>query len=425
MSETPNAEPNPSSPKSAPSAPPEGAKRPLLRRLVSAQESGLLIVILLMMVGLTVFGGNKNKNFSIALAEDATVSVSPEGERFVAEVTEADGTVRTFESESRPRESRVGGSRVLFISKTVNAFLEPANLVLVVRDASYIAIMAVGMTGVIILAGIDLSVGSIYGLSAIVGAMVLNSLDPATSALIAVPVGILVCCAVGGLCGAANGAMTVGFRVHPFVITLGTMAALRGLAFILPKHFTGQQSIGQFPDSYTGGFFKADVTLPTGKLTETIQPVPILFMLAIGVLGWFALSKMVIGRRVYAIGGNETAAKYAGIPVGRVKFIVYTVAGLLAGLSAAAAIGYYGSATTTFGDAYELKVIAATVIGGASLMGGRGTAIGAVLGAIIIELINNGMIILSIDQDYTRVVMGGAIIVAVVVDQAKTRFMRS
>jgi ribose/xylose/arabinose/galactoside ABC-type transport system permease subunit len=129
----------------------------------------------------------------------------------------------------------------------------------------------------------------------------------------------------------------------------------------------------------------------------------------------------VLGRRVYAIGGNETAATYAGIPVGRVKVIVYTLMGAATGLSAAVYLGYYGAAQPSAGDGYELRVIAAAVIGGASLSGGRGSAIGAVLGALVIQLIENAMIILGIDQSYNQIVMGAAIVAAVVLDQAKGR----
>ena len=124
------------------------------------------------------------------------------------------------------------------------------------------------------------------------------------------------------------------------------------------------------------------------------------------------------------IGGNETAARYTGIPVGRVKILVYTITGALAGLSAAIYIGYLGSAETNAGNAYELQVIAATVIGGASLMGGRGTALGAVLGAIIIQLINNAMVILNVDPSVNQIVMGAAIVLAVVIDQTKQKMAR-
>ncbi len=384
-----------------------------------------MLVILLMGLGLTVYGALNpiKRNIPVQIAPDAVITVldlegQPREPGTLArteisgfQVTGPDGSSTTYRAADGWRYE--SARRTLFGQQTSNAFLNRSNLVLVAKDASFIAIMAVGMTAVIILAGIDLSVGSIYGLSAIVGAMAMSSLPPDAGWLISIPVGVLVCVSVGALCGLANGSMTVGLRVHPFVITLGMMAALRGLTLVLPSEIRNTQSIGGFPNSFTSGFFKAEIA--------GVQPVPVILMLLVAVAGWFVLARTVFGRRVFAIGGNETAARYAGIPVGRVKIIVYTIVGALAGLSACAAIGYYGAAETNAGQAYELQVIAATVIGGASLMGGRGTAIGAVLGAIVIQLINNAMIILGVDPNYNQIVMGAAIIVAVVVDQTKQR----
>lgn len=341
-----------------------------------------MLVIVLMMAGLTAYGAWNKKS------------------------------VRVFDRESQQW-------RVV----EVNRFLEVNNLVLLAKDASFIAIMAVGMAAVIAMGGIDLSVGSMYALAAIVGAMALNALNAAwphappdaagaPGLLISLGVGAGVCMAVGAVCGAANGAMVVGLRVHPFIITLGTLAIYRGVVFVL----TRGQSIGEFPDSFVRGFFKAELF--------GVHPVPVLVMLAVGAVGVFFLMRTVLGRWTYAIGDNETAARYAGIPVGRVKILVFTLMGALAGLSACVYLGYYGAAEPNAGMAYELRVIAAAVIGGASLSGGRGSALGAVLGAIVIELINNAMLVLNIDQAYTQIVMGAAIIVAVVVDQAKGRFAR-
>jgi ribose transport system permease protein len=391
----------------------------LARRLAGAQEAGLVFVIILMGTALALLGGNKQKQFRINLPEGASVV------EYNAEGTETEpGTIslqqvvgwRISSNEGEQTYERASGysfnanQNAFFGRRTVNKFLDSENLVLVAKDASFIAIMAVGMTAVIILAGIDLSVGSIYGLSALIGAMALRKFTgDDTGLFLSLPIGVGICCLVGLACGAANGIMIVGLRVHPFVITLGTMAAYRGLIFVI----SGGQSVGNFPDSFTSGFFKAEVA--------GTYPVPVLVMLLAGAVGMFLLAKTVVGRQVYAIGGNETAAKYAGIPVGRVKIIVYSMLGLLAGLSAAVYLGYLGAAEPNAGMTYELKVIAATVIGGASLMGGRGSAVGAVLGAIVIQLIDNGMIILEIDQSYNQIVMGVAIIIAVVIDQAKAR----
>ena len=316
-------------------------------------------------------------------------------------------------------------SQTLRRQARVNKFLDLSNLVLLAKDASFIAVMAVGMTAIIILGGIDLSVGSIYAFAALLGALTLRYLqanalgvtaDNSVATIcgvawyVAVPVALMVCCSVGAACGAVSGTMVVGLRVHPFIITLGMMAVLRGIVFITTK---GQAVLG-VPNSFVDGFFKAEIL--------GVNPVPVFIMLVVAVAGFIVLTRTVLGRRIYAIGGNEIAAKYAGIPVGKVKIIVFTLSGLLVGLSACMSLGYFGSASPEAGKGYELDVIAAAVIGGASLSGGRGTALGAVLGAILIQMIRNAMLILDIDTNYTEIVMGAAIVAAVVLDQAKTRF---
>ncbi|MEO0483930.1 MAG: ABC transporter permease [Planctomycetota bacterium] len=357
----------------------------LIKRIASAQEAGLVLVIVIMMTALTIFGGTKN-----------------------APVMDRETGMVQRDANGDP------------VRREVSRFLEPDNLVLLANNASYIAIMAVGMTAIIILAGIDLSVGSTYALAALLGAMLFRWIDQAGPEFLQgwmiVPVAFIACCVIGGIAGLANGAMIVGFRVHPFIITLGTMAIYRGLVFV----FSGGQSISGFPDDLQG-FMKTEIQI--GQVA--VNPVPMLIMIAVALAGMFLLSRTVVGRQVYAIGGNETAARYAGIPVGRVKILCFTAVGLLAGLSACIYAGYYGAAEPNAGNAYELRVIAAAVIGGASLSGGRGSALGAVLGAIIIELINNGMIILGIDQSYNQIVMGAAIVIAVVIDQTKGRFVRT
>jgi ribose transport system permease protein len=222
-------------------------------------------------------------------------------------------------------------------------------------------------------------------------------------------VGVGVCGLAGLACGALNGGLVVGLRVHPFIITLGTMAVLRGVVFVA----TSGQSITGIPASFSAGLVKAELW--------GVYPVPMLVMLGVALAGHVVLTRLVLGRRVFAIGGNETAAAYAGIRVGLVKVVVFSIGGLLAGISAAVYLGYYAAFEPNAGNGYELSVIAATVIGGASLSGGRGSALGAVLGALLIQLITNAMIILNIDSSYTSIVMGAAIVAAVVLDQAKSR----
>lgn len=389
-----------------------GPSRPLWRRLASAQESGLVVVIAVMMLALTVFGGAKPDRVMLTIPAGATVSqpddttlVVSTGGKSVKHVSESGWRIRGEDGQERTAIGQVSASR----------FLNLANLVTITTSASFIAVMAVGMTAIIVLAGIDLSIGSIYGIAALVGALALRSLaakHPEMSTIVSVLVALSVCGAVGAACGFLNGFSSVALRVHPFIITLGAMAIYRGMMVV----WTEGQTVSGLPDSVQTGFFKFDV----GGVT----PVPSLFMVLVALGGMFVLSRTVFGRRIYAIGGNETAAKYAGVPVGTVKTAVYTISGLLAGISGAMYIGYYGAAENAAGSGYELQVIAAAVIGGAALSGGRGTALGAVLGAIIVKLIENGMIILDIPQSYNQIVMGLAIIIAVVVDQAKTRLSK-
>jgi ribose/xylose/arabinose/galactoside ABC-type transport system permease subunit len=395
------------------------APKPLWRRIFAAQESGLVVVIALMMVALTIFGGTKQASYRVEVpagvkitqVDDTHVRIAfPAGEQTVV----SDQPVRIKEGD--------GSATTIFASRAVNKFLDVENLLNVLTTASYYAIMAVGMTAIIILAGIDLSIGSIYAIAAILGAMLLSWIEtrvkggvdeaPGTSALIAVPILLLVCGSVGSLCGFVNGFSSVALRVHPFIITLGTMAIYRGAVFV----FTQGQTVGGLPDSIQGGFFKWE--------SHGVFPVPTAITLLVGLAGAIVLSRTVFGRRIYAIGGNEIAARYAGIPVGRIKTMVYTISGGLAGLAAAIYVGYFGAAENGAGQGYELNVIAAAVIGGASLSGGRGSAFGAVLGAVLVQLINNGMLILDINQSYNQIVMGLAIIIAVVVDQTKTRLTR-
>jgi ribose/xylose/arabinose/galactoside ABC-type transport system permease subunit len=271
--------------------------------------------------------------------------------------------------------------------------------------------MAVGATIVIISGGIDLSVGSIYALASVTAAMVLHHYGPegaqaGTSSLLGVPLGALVCLGVGIACGLINGLLIVWLRVHPFIITLGTMAIYRGIAFVLTKG----QSIGSFPES-----FRDIIRFELGSERLSIVPLGVTILVAIA--GGTYLARMAAGRRVYAVGGNELASRYSGIRVEKVKLGVFFLSGLTAGIAALLSLGYYGGATSADGQGYELDVIAAAVVGGASLSGGRGTALGALLGALVIQMITTGILILGIDQNYSRIIIGAAVILAVVLDQ--------
>lgn len=351
-----------------------------MRRELLFQELGLLIVIFLISAALVFFGGT-------------TAARLPDGR-----------VVQT------------------------NKFLRADNLVRLAKNTSFIAIMAVGATVVIISGGIDLSVGSIYALSAVCGAMVLHAFGPlgsrsGTAGWIGAAAGIATCALVGAACGLLNGLLIVLLRVHPFIITLGTMAAFRGVAFVAPSWFAASgelsmaQSIGDFPQSFTDHLIRFE--WPRG-----IFPVPMILMFAIAAVGAFTLSKTIFGRRLFALGSNETAAHYCGIPVGKTKILVYTISGLTCGVAAMIMLGYYGSGSSDSGSGYELRVIASAVVGGASLAGGRGSALGALLGAIILQLIESAIIILSIDQNYSQIIIGAVIVIAVVLDRVNSKLFR-
>lgn len=353
-----------------------------VKRCFRFQEAGLVGVIIVLGLLLTVFGGSV---------------------KVPVYTLNADGTRdRVMTTNSQGEQEPASISR--------NTFLNAKNLTQLAKDTSFIAIMAVGATIVIIAGGIDLSVGAIYALASVVGAMVLHQFGTDgthghSSILTGVTLGVAACVGTATLCGLLNGGMTVALRVHPFIITLGTMAIYRGIAFVL----TNGQSIGGFPEVFRN--------LVQWEIGDSLSVVPLLLTVVVGVVGTIFLGRLAEGRRVYAIGGNELASRFSGIRVERVKLIVFIISGLVAGLSAVLSLGYYGAATSGDGQGYELNVIAAAVIGGASLAGGKGTALGAVLGALIIQMISSGIVILRIDQNYSQIIIGAVVIVAVMLDQ--------
>jgi len=334
------------------------------------QEGGLVVVILLLGALLTAFGG------------------------------------RVTMPEMRPGPN--GTMERVMVEK--NKFLNARNLTQLAKDTSFVAIMAVGATFVIIAGGIDLSVGAIYALASVLGALAFRLFGPdgslgGASALANLAPGILVCLGAATLCGLLNGGMIVALRVHPFIITLGTMAIYRGVAFVITKG----QSVGGFPQTFRD--------LVRWEVGTGLSLVPLGVMVIVTLLGGLHLTRLAAGRRVYAVGGNELASRYSGVRVERVKLGVYVISGLTAGIAALLALGYYGGATSGDGQGYELNVIAAAVVGGASLTGGKGSALGALLGALVIQMISTGIVILGIDQNYSQIIIGAVVIVAVLLDQ--------
>ncbi|HEX3729560.1 MAG TPA: ABC transporter permease [Opitutaceae bacterium] len=356
-----------------------------LRSIFRFQESGLLVVVLVLGAALTAFSG------SVRLP---VFRYGPDGAR-----------QRVFTTDA------AGNRAPAFVVR--NKFLNPQNLAQLAKDTSFIAIMAVGAAFVIIAGGIDLSVGSLYALSAVMGALVLRHFAAADGPpWPGILLGGAACLGTAMLCGLVNGALITSLKVHPFIITLGAMAILRGIAFVA----TTGQSIGGFPAEFRG--------LVRHEVGPGLSLVPLLVTLVVLLAGWICLGRLALGRWIYAVGGNELAARFSGIRVERVKLAVYVFSGLSAGIAALLSLGYYGAATSGDGEGYELNVIAAAVVGGASLLGGRGSALGVVLGALVIQMISSGIIILGIDQNYSQIIIGTVVIAAVVLDNVNTWLAR-
>jgi ribose/xylose/arabinose/galactoside ABC-type transport system permease subunit len=311
-----------------------------------------------------------------------------------------------------------------------NGFFRADNLLnSVFTVMSWMAIMAIGETIVIITGGIDISVGSMMGLAAFVTALVLRNFAYEAPWWQVLPVGIGVPVGVGLLCGLFNGAIVVGLRMHPFIVSLASLSIFRWVSLKLGVTY-GQSQPGnlKLPSAFTDGF----IALPVkhlrmgGAVIEIYEFIPIVIMLIVLAAGWIYLRHTVWGRETYAIGGNEEAARFSGIRVGWTKMRVYILCGLCAGIAGMLTCGKYKSAQTTTGDGYELNVIAAAVVGGASLTGGRGTALGAVLGMLVIQLIEDGIFVVGninlgfvnipVVKEDTKLIMGAAILIAVGID---------
>lgn len=292
-----------------------------------------------------------------------------------------------------------------------NTFLSTDNLIAgIATPMSYYAIMAMGVTLVIISGGIDISVGSIMALAGLITAWTLQQFPMDGSPAIVMPLSIALPLAVGLVCGLVNGALVVALRMHPFIVTLGTLSIFRGVANVLPFGAKTLPFAGRpLPEASVTHLFRADLL--------GMQLWPLIATLIVIALGYVYLRLSVAGRETYAVGGNEEAARFSGINVGRVKLRVYAISGLLAGLAGLVSLGRFGTISTNSAMGYELTVVAAAVVGGASLAGGRGAALGALLGTLILAMIENAINILRLNQEYKNIIVGLSIIVAVALDR--------
>lgn len=282
-------------------------------------------------------------------------------------------------------------------------FLTVSNLLNVLEQTAINAIVAVGMTFVIISGGIDLSVGSVLALSGI-------ALGSALQAGAAVPVAIALALAVGLGCGLVNGVLVTFGRLPPFIATLGMMSVARGAALMLAEG----RPISGFDDGFR--------MLATGRVL--MMPAPVIIAGLIYAVAHFVLGHTVFGRATYAIGGNEEAARLSGVHVRYHKTAIYGVAGLMIAAAAVILTARLNSAQPTAGTMYELDAIAATVIGGTSLLGGEGTIMGALIGALIMGVLRNGLNLLNVSSFFQQVVIGVVIIGAVLVDMSLKRHRR-
>ena len=288
-------------------------------------------------------------------------------------------------------------------------FLKSENLLNIANQIAIIAIIAIGMTMVIITGGIDLSVGSLLALSAVLAAKFIRDF---AGGMDASPLGMLLACLAAvvlcGMIGAFSGAMVTRFGIPPFIVTLAMMLVGSGLAYILAKG----QSVYQIPDSFVWLGRGADLL----KL-----PNAVVLMLVLYALAHVLMSRMKLGRYLYAVGGNREAARLSGVPVPRVLMFAYIASALLAGLGGVIMASQLKSGSATYGNMYELYVIAAVVVGGTSLSGGEGKMFGTLTGAFTIAVIQNGMNLTNVESYTQKVVLGLVILGAVLLDKIRQR----
>lgn len=312
---------------------------------------------------------------------------------------------------------------VMFVTMTflTDAFLQPRNLVNVVRQISVVGLIAIGVTMVIITTGIDLSSGSVLALAAVFAASLAQQPDwhdakyPGLMLPVIVP--IIVALGIGILCGAINGGLIAKFKIPPFIATLGMMTVARGFALIYSN-----RPVSGLTDTYNfigqGEIFKV---FPIPGQPPLGIPVPVIILAAVAIGAHIMLNSTRFGRHIYAIGGNEQAALISGLNVGRIKIGVYTIAGLLSGLAGLVLSSRIGSGQPGLAVGIELDAIAAAVIGGTSLSGGIGTIWGTIIGALIIGVLNNGLDLLNVSAYWQTIVKGSIIVIAVIIDERKNR----
>ncbi|KIZ44939.1 ribose ABC transporter permease [Raoultella ornithinolytica] len=282
------------------------------------------------------------------------------------------------------------------------SFLSPVfftipNLLNILQQSSINALIALGMTLVIISGGIDLSVGPTAALSAVFGATMMVAGVP-------VPLAILATLGIGAICGVFSGSLVAYAGLQPFIVTLGGLSLFRAVALI----YTGGNPVFGIPTEFRSLINSEIFGIPT----------PIVIVAVIALVLWTVMNKTPLGEYILAVGGNEEAARVAGVPVKRTKVTVFVISGTLASLASLILIGRLGAAEPTIGNLWELDAIAAAAIGGASLMGGKGSVVGTIIGAIILGALRNGLTLLNIQAFYQLLATGLIIIIAMLIDRA-------
>jgi len=288
---------------------------------------------------------------------------------------------------------------VVVLSIITPSFLRPQNIINVIRQMTEIGIMAIGMTMVIICAEIDLSVGSIYGATAMIAALMIKSgISPALAFIVSL--------CVGALIGFVNGFLSTKAKMPAFIVTLGTMQIFRSIAYAV----SGGKSIGAFSQES-----QASWVFGIGGNVGPI-PVQIIIMIILYIITYIMMKKTRVGFNIYATGGNKRAASLAGINTDRMKIISFVAMGVLSAFAGMVSIAYLKSVPTTAGSGREMDVIAAVILGGTSMNGGRGSILGTFIGATIMAVVRNGMVLLSVPAFWQSGFIGIIIIVAVLMD---------
>lgn len=294
-----------------------------------------------------------------------------------------------------------------------NVFLDAQNLLNVVRFAAENGIIAIGMTLVILAAGIDLSVGAVLALCAVATGAGLMRYEMGTveAALFAL--------GVGTLCGLINGLVTTKVKIPPFITTLAMLSAARGVATLWSDGYAIPLAFGEGPATAPQSFH----TIFTGRFVvfNVAIPYQVLYFIGIGVIAAFVLKRTAFGRHVYAVGGNDTAARLSGVNVDRIRIVVFVVSGFLVGVAALLHAALVNQGSPIDGQGYELNAIAAVVIGGTSLFGGVGTVVGSMIGAVILSVLDNILGLMNVQSEYQLILKGVVIVLAVAAMQARRR----